>query len=147
MLAATNLKRTPSIVSPQLFNFADHFDFEVLIGQSPSSEVRPLRKALTAAAALLFTSASPDSGPASVARLPWQAPNKVVPCRCTECGTSRPASCSLSSACCASSAARRTVSGACLCGDLPVLCYVSGLPLRATCQTLLQSKHGLTSYG
>ena len=127
MLAATNLKRTPSIVSPQLFNFADHFEFEVLIGQSPSSEVRALHRVLIAANALLIASVSLDSGPASLSKLVRRAPNRVLPCRCTACGTSRPASCSLSSGCCASSAARQTASGAypaatCLSSAAPLGC-------------------------
>ena len=36
---ATNLKRTPSLMSPVLFNFEDHFHFEKLIGKSELSEV------------------------------------------------------------------------------------------------------------
>lgn len=40
MLLATQLKRTDSMVSPQLFHFDDHFEFEEVIGRSSMSEVR-----------------------------------------------------------------------------------------------------------
>jgi hypothetical protein len=36
---ATELKRTDSMVSPQLFHFDDHFEFEEIIGRSTMSEV------------------------------------------------------------------------------------------------------------
>ena len=36
---ATELKRTDSMLSPQLFHFDDHFEFEEIIGRSTMSEV------------------------------------------------------------------------------------------------------------
>lgn len=36
---ATGLKRTESVISPQLFHFDDHFEFEHVIGRSNMSEV------------------------------------------------------------------------------------------------------------
>ncbi len=39
VLMATELKRTDSMVSPALFHFQDHFDFEHIIGRSSMSEV------------------------------------------------------------------------------------------------------------
>ena len=37
--AAALMRRTPSVMQPQLFTFEDHFDFEAVIGRSPHSEV------------------------------------------------------------------------------------------------------------
>lgn len=39
VLLATQLKRTDSMISPQLFHFDDHFEFEEVIGRSSMSEV------------------------------------------------------------------------------------------------------------
>ena len=39
VLLATKLKRTPSLMSPVLFHFEEHFHFEKLIGKSDMSEV------------------------------------------------------------------------------------------------------------
>ena len=39
VLMATELKRTDSMLSPQLFHFDDHFEFEEIIGRSTMSEV------------------------------------------------------------------------------------------------------------
>jgi hypothetical protein len=39
VLMATELKRTDSMLSPQLFHFDDHFEFEEIIGRSHMSEV------------------------------------------------------------------------------------------------------------
>lgn len=43
VLLATQLKRTDSMVSPQLFHFDDHFEFEEVIGRSSMSEVFRVR--------------------------------------------------------------------------------------------------------
>ena len=37
--SAALLQRTPSVMSPNLFSFDDHFSFEAVIGRSPMSEV------------------------------------------------------------------------------------------------------------
>lgn len=37
--SAALLRRTPSVMSPNLFAFEDHFSFEAVIGRSPLSEV------------------------------------------------------------------------------------------------------------
>lgn len=42
VLMATELKRTDSMLSPQLFHFDDHFEFEEIIGRSTMSEVGTL---------------------------------------------------------------------------------------------------------
>ncbi|KAK9809281.1 hypothetical protein WJX73_000474 [Symbiochloris irregularis] len=47
VLLATQLKRTPSLMSPALFKFEEHFDFEKLIGKSEMSEVWRVRHRTT----------------------------------------------------------------------------------------------------
>jgi membrane-associated tyrosine/threonine-specific cdc2-inhibitory kinase len=45
--AAAHLRRTPSVISPGLFAFEDHFTFEEIIGRSPYSEVYRARHRVT----------------------------------------------------------------------------------------------------
>ena len=45
--AAAHMRRTPSVVSPNLFTFEDHFAFEAVIGRSPLSEVYRARHRVT----------------------------------------------------------------------------------------------------
>lgn len=104
MLMATELRRTDSMVRPQMFQYDQHFDFEEVIGRSTMSEVgRPHHPHPPPPAHMLPCSEAAGRSRGLPVRIHLSSFSATlaasyagfwaVACRCGGCATRCPASC------------------------------------------------------